>query len=345
MGRKNAWVTAKYIEAHHAPRTVEIAIEGYNLIVRERGGARELARWPRSSLTQKTLPSGAIELQWLPDPTRIEIADTVALRRASWSKRLPDRLDRNSYRHAAFWVFCCGTLALAGVYGVPRLASSIPWRLETMVFGRLAPYSDTDTCAETGARRVALDKLLARIYPLDDQDRVFPLTVEVVREQEINAFAYPGAKIFVFDGLIKEAESPEEVAGILAHEIEHVKRRHVLRLLLQNSFAWIGLSQVIKPDSGTAGEILKFLINAQFTKSQEAEADEGALDRLLRAKVATAGMANFFSRMAAKGSVPVFLSDHPSEESRQALFERGASAPSTPILSALEWGDLKAICR
>ena len=60
----------------------------------------------------------------------------------------------------------------------------------------------------------------------------YAFRVSVVDSPVVNAFAAPGGYIVIYKGLLKYTKSPEELAGVLAHEIEHVIHRHVTRMLL-----------------------------------------------------------------------------------------------------------------
>ena len=62
-----------------------------------------------------------------------------------------------------------------------------------------------------------------------------PLTAAVVRRGEANAFALPGGHIYVFQGLIDRAETPDELAGVIAHEVGHVAHRDGTRSVLEGA--------------------------------------------------------------------------------------------------------------
>ena len=81
------------------------------------------------------------------------------------------------------------------------------------------------------AGRAALDKLMGRLESAAALP--IPLQVAVVRRNDANAIALPGGHIYVFDGLIDKAESPDEFAGVIAHEIGHVAHRDGTRSVLQ----------------------------------------------------------------------------------------------------------------
>lgn len=239
------------------------------------------------------------------------------------------------------WLAATVLLAFTAAYGLPRLARATPWPVEKLA-GRVLDGSRPECGAQRPASEAALRKLVARLYPLDAEDRSFPLSVEVVRSRQVNAFATLGGRVYVNDALLKQARSPEEVAGVLAHEIEHVKRRHVIEGVMSRLLTFGALSHVLGGWNGLA----RTLLNLSYSRTQEREADEGGLERLRRAQVSTGGFASFFQRLSAEGgSVPALLSDHPGNAERQKLAERFAGGPSRPILTGAEWDSLKAICR
>ncbi|MDE2028920.1 MAG: M48 family metalloprotease, partial [Candidatus Omnitrophica bacterium] len=86
-------------------------------------------------------------------------------------------------------------------------------------------------------------------------------------------------------------------------------------------------------------------MNMGFTRSQEAEADRGALERLQKAHIDNRGFEAFFERMARSGSMPEFLSDHPSNESRLEMIKEFPNGYTRPVMSDEEWKVFKAYCR
>lgn len=136
-----------------------------------------------------------------------------------------------------------------------------------------------------------------------------------------NAFAMPGGYIVIHRGLIAQAESAEELAGVLAHEIEHVERRHALRGLVQAAglaVVWAAVTGDL--GGGMAGQWLRDLAGLHFTREQEIDADTGGVARLLAAGIDPRGLEAFFTRTAAAapagGRIPDLLSTHPSGAER-----------------------------
>src|SRR5580704_10799478 len=81
------------------------------------------------------------------------------------------------------------------------------------------------------AGQAALDKLVGKLKAAAALP--YPVHVDVVRRPDFNAFALPGGHIYAFQGLIDRAQSPDEVAGVLAHEMGHVAHRDGTRTVLQ----------------------------------------------------------------------------------------------------------------
>ncbi len=92
----------------------------------------------------------------------------------------------------------------------------------------------------------------------------------VALDKSVNAFAMPGGFVVVHTGLIQLAESPEELAGVLAHEIQHVEQRHSLRAMAQSLGLYAVLSLLVGDTSGLAslgGDLLKL----KFSRNHETE--------------------------------------------------------------------------
>lgn len=148
----------------------------------------------------------------------------------------------------------------------------------------------------------------------------YTFEVTVVKNDVVNAFALPGGYIVVFTGLMKKAESPEEVAGVLAHELNHVLQRHGLeRIVKQLGFVAV-VSIVLGNQQGLGGIMKRLgmeLMTLKFGRAQETEADLTGLELLYRAKINPEGMITFFQRLAEKDEGRVeWLSTHPMSSAR-----------------------------
>ncbi len=178
----------------------------------------------------------------------------------------------------------------------------------------------------------------------------YPFTVTVVRSPVVNAFALPGGPVVVFTGLIKEASSPEEVAGVLGHEINHVLQRHGMERIVK-TLGIVAVAAIVLGDQqgliGLAKELGVEMITLKFNRDQETEADTTGLRLLHKAKVDPAGMIAFFERLA-KSEKELqrveLLSTHPMSEARAARLKAELAALPKFLLEpfAFDWSAARA---
>ena len=155
-----------------------------------------------------------------------------------------------------------------------------------------------------------------------------------VRDNTLNAFAWPGGFIGVHSGLILAARSESELASVLAHEISHVTQRHIVRMVSkqgQNTLvALAGMIVAILASRGNSqlGEAAIVASQAAVVQSQlgytrdfEREADRVGLQALEAAGYDPRAMANFFERLQQSGrlyenNAPSYLRTHPLTSER-----------------------------
>lgn len=150
----------------------------------------------------------------------------------------------------------------------------------------------------------------------------FPADYTVVDADIVNAYALPGGPIVVYAGIIRKMESPEELAGILAHERSHVLRHHSTRSIFQNLSGVLLINLVL----GDASSFINLIAqNGQqiqqlsYSRELELEADREGLHLLLKNKVNPKGMLSLLEKLKQENTgsiVPEFLSTHPLPDSR-----------------------------
>ena len=168
--------------------------------------------------------------------------------------------------------------------------------------------------------------------------------IQVVKSPVENAFALPGGKITVFSETIRKAANYEELAGILAHEIGHVERRHGMQQLSQYMTIRVILALAFgMTDDGTtmalaadAGALLLLLKNS---RDHERDADAYAARKLAEAGISSLAIRKFFQRLneehkEAIDKVPDFVLTHPSDADRIQFFERYENKHKGRMLSA-----------
>jgi len=157
----------------------------------------------------------------------------------------------------------------------------------------------------------------------------------VVNTDVINAFALPGGFIYVNRGVINRASNEAELAGVLAHEIEHVVQRHSVKQMEQVQQANIGvglacaLTRVCaNPATQAAIQVGGSAVFAKFSRADEVQADEGGFQNLVRAGINPNGMLTFFQKLLAEeqqsggSNASAWFSDHPGTQDRIADIQR-----------------------
>lgn len=145
----------------------------------------------------------------------------------------------------------------------------------------------------------------------------------VAEDAAVNAFAIPGGHVVVFTGLIDAADSAEEVAGVLAHEIQHVVQRHSLKAMVRQMGWRAAVSLVVGGLGGDMiGDLATQLGALKFGRDQETEADRHGLGLLKQAKIDPREMISFFEKLAnhEQGGFAL-LSTHPASRERIAALE------------------------
>lgn len=193
---------------------------------------------------------------------------------------------------------------------------------------------------------LVVDYLASVVYrlvpyaPLENRD----LKMVVIDSPAINAFAVPGGIIGVNGGLFLNAESEQQFASVMAHELAHLSQRHFARRMEQQEtsapmtiagmLAGIILSAVTKSDVGIAAiagtQALAVQNMLQYSRSNEQEADRVGLDILADAGMDPRGMPEMFEIMMRQnriqgGQPPEYLSTHPLTQSRIADTRNRAS--------------------
>jgi Zn-dependent protease with chaperone function len=175
-----------------------------------------------------------------------------------------------------------------------------------------------------------------------------PLTAVVLRRPEANAIALPGARIYVFQGLIAKADDPDELAGVIAHEIGHVAHRDGTRSVLQAGGLSLMFGMLLGDFVGGGAVVIaaKSVLRSSYSRGVETAAD--AYGALLMNKAG--GNARALGVMLGKigGATEPgmdLLLDHPETKARIRAIDRlAAPGHVQPWLTTHEWAALKRIC-
>ena len=172
----------------------------------------------------------------------------------------------------------------------------------------------------------------------------------LVQDSQINAFVSGGANIFIYTGLIQKTKTPEELIGVLAHEIGHIAGGHLIGLRNATERASyeailgtiIGIGAAILTGSGDAGTaviagsqglaVSRFLSHSRVNESA---ADQAALSYMKAANINPAGLVTFFETLESQELLPAsqqnpYVRTHPITRDRiDAVRKKAESAPKT----------------
>jgi hypothetical protein len=272
------------------------------------------------------------------------------------------RKARGVERRFKLWWAALGALALLPVLALVLLAMRggdvVDWAVRQIPHAQEAKLGDL-VLAQTRAQTRVIDSGPAVDAVKYMGERLTPGTLHryrwlVVDKNEMNAFAAPGGVVVVYSGLLKGTDTPEEAAGVIAHEVAHAELRHGLQGMVKSMGLRAGAAVLLGDWSGAVlSEATTSLLEMKFSREAETQADAEGLRRLVAAKINPEGMARFMDKLAAQsegGTPPALLSTHPASAERAAQLRalsaqlRALSAqhpgPWEPL--ALDWAKVKA---
>jgi Zn-dependent protease with chaperone function len=329
---------------------------GVRLGIHEHG--RLIAAWEYSAIHRVDSQPGLMRLscEQAPPLARLEIRDPAWMQRIA---ALCPALDAQRSSGGAGRIVAWSLAALVSIiavimFGVPlvadRLTPLIPAgfekRLGQVADNQVRAIFDAKVCAgkEGNAAFAKLVEALRRAGGLDT-------TVEsaVVATSTANAIALPGGKIYLFDGLLKKAESVDEIAGVLAHELGHVHHRDHLRAMIHNGGTSFLLGLLFGDITGSSAVIFasRTLFDASYSRDSETDADTFAIGVMRKLGRSPRPMGELLFRVTGKeGSKNIaILSSHPLTEDRLERMKReDQPGADTPLLTDEEWKALKAVC-
>ena len=170
----------------------------------------------------------------------------------------------------------------------------------------------------------------------------------VVNTDVVNAFALPGGIVYVNRGVLERADKMDELAGVMAHEIEHVVRRHSVKQMEQMQGANVGVALACTLTNICSNQAAATAINvggtaifAKFSRTDEVQADEGGFHNVMNAGISPEGMLSFFQKLLAEeqqsgssGAASSWFSDHPGTQDRiQDIQNMLAQVPASTLRS------------
>ncbi|MFC3694046.1 M48 family metallopeptidase [Chenggangzhangella methanolivorans] len=373
---------------------VHVALQDATLEILRPDGAR-LDMWPLGQLRELSAPPELLRLGHDGGNAlaRLEIRDrALAAQIRASAPRLTAALaeERGTTRKVVLWSLAAMvSVSLFTFYGVPALADRVapllPWSVDRhmgdiadrqirAVFPTDPGGFECGASSEERPGREALDRLTKRLS--DAAALPVPIKVTVVRSDFVNALALPGGGVYLFRGLLDNARSADEIAGVLAHEIGHVAHRDGARRALQAGgasllFGFI-LGDVV---GGTAAiTIARVLSEAHYSRAAETNADDYAADLMKKIGADPRPLGEFLSRLTEGASEPEadqdkagktddagekptetekrkerslqsWISSHPeSEERRRRVDAVAGDGPFSPVVDGADFLAIQRIC-
>lgn len=356
---------AAYLDGRSAarrPATVRIARTALEISLHD-DGTRLL--WPYREIrqTQGTYAGEPVRLERGGDLAEAVLVADVgflsALRATAPGTRFHDPSRR---RFRVGLVFAAGLLAIVlavGLYrfGLPAAAGvaaayvPVAWeeQLGEAIMDHFAPAGER---CEDPVRQAHIDAITAALLrPV--QPTPYRFRIAIVNRGVVNAVAAPGGFIVVFRGLLERTDSAEELAGVLAHEVEHVLQRHSTRAILQHASAGVLMAAVVGDVSAVVAfglEGARMLGDLSMSREAEAEADREGMRLLHEAGIDTAGMVSMFEKLAKLHGDPgiaKYLMSHPAPQERLDSLRAESMRwprPATRLLGDYDWKDITAMC-
>jgi Zn-dependent protease with chaperone function len=343
-------------------RTVSLNISAFVIDIHE--GPERIASWTVGEVRQTEAPSGILRLthQGASSLARLDVADADLQAAIRLSCRHLDDSDRRERRgRILFWSAAATLSILLCVFLLlpilaerltPLMPISYERRLGTAVDNQVRTIFNGKVCAEPRGS-AALRVLVARLKGA--QTGGPEVDVAVLDSGVPNAIALPGGRIYLFKALLDKADTVDEIAGVLAHEMGHVAHRDGLRKMIQagGTSYLLGLLFGDVTGGGAIMFVSRYLIESAHSREAEAAADDFAGSTMVALGRPARAVALLLKRIeGGKGEdgndfkIPAFLSTHPVTDQRlKALEQQVPSQPGEPLLTQEEWRALKEICK
>ncbi len=160
-----------------------------------------------------------------------------------------------------------------------------------------------------------VERIGQRLVPNSERPNI-PYKFQVVRDNQVNAFATMGGYVYITTGLMAKANNEAELASVISHEIGHIAARHAVNQMKQQAIA-AGVASAAGLDRNTAVNLgVELALRRPGSRRDEFAADQLGLFTLARTGYAAAAMPAFMEKLVSSRSVPTILSTHPAVPDR-----------------------------
>jgi hypothetical protein len=324
------------------------------------GNGATLATWPFADIRRADGVAGILRLSCVTAPSlaRLEVRDSAL--GAVLISRCPhmndDAVGRRGIATIVGWSVAATVSIVAVIwFGLPlaadRLAPLVPSALERRIGdaaeGQIGIMFGGKMCSNA-AGGIAFNKLMKEISTAAGFDT--PVRATVMNTPVPNAFALPGGKVYLFSGLLARANDPDEIAGVLAHELGHVSHRDNTRNMIYSGGTSFLIGLLFGDVTGSGALIFasRSLFTASYSREAEQNADDFSIEVMHRLGRPTKPMGDLIFRVTGNQGDKTLsiLANHPLTEDRlKHLSDENRPASGPPLLKANEWTALKDICK
>jgi Zn-dependent protease with chaperone function len=320
-----------------------------------------LATWAFTDIRRAEGAAGILRLNCLGAPSlaRLEVRDAALA--AALTSRCPSLHDKtaggNGVGAIVGWSLAAAVSIVAMIwFGLPyaadRLAPLVPEALERRIGvaadGQIKVMFGGGKTCDGPAGHAAFLTMMQKLSTAAGIDA--PVRADVLNTPVPNAFALPGGKVYLFNGLLAKAENADEIAGVLAHELGHVSHRDNTRNMIHSGGTSFLIGLLFGDVTGSGALIFasRSLITASYSRDAEQRADDFSIDVMHRLGRPTKPMGDLIFRITGnQGDKSLsILANHPLTENRlKHLTDEDRPASGPPLLTDKEWTALKAICK
>jgi Zn-dependent protease with chaperone function len=325
-----------------------------------------LARWPCADVYPLATSNDVLRIGAASATVaaRLEIHDaelaSALLARLKRTDRSGLTDGRTRLKVAAYSLAAIASLVGGAIWGVPLLADRIAPRLPIAMEIRLGDAIDGQVrqtldpsngakpfeCTPGGAAQAAFDKLVDSLERAAELP--LPLRARMVRSPQVNAITVPGGRVYVFSGLLARAQTADELAGVIAHELGHVAHRDGTKTVLETAGLSLLLGTLLGDFTGGGFAVFaaRTLLQNAYSRTSEAAADDFGARLMYRLGGDPRALGGILLRISGQpGEVPHFWLDHPEAQERaDAIARIGPPSPLKALLTPAEWRALKTIC-
>ena len=190
-----------------------------------------------------------------------------------------------------------------------------------------------------------VDSLVTKIC-ISNQIEKEIIKVYLFENDEVNAFALPDRQLIIYTGLINKTKSQEALCGVIAHELAHIEKNHVMKSLTRE----MGLGVLFAIISGNAdvtilADIAKMLSSSAFSREMEREADLTGVEYLKKAKIDPNPFAEFIGILDdVDFSALKWVGTHPMSKERKKYILKSIEKQDVifeKVISQDSWETLK----